>query len=158
MLKRNRVLIGWLLPAIFIRIFSLFPNAVEEYYATGIYPYISGLQRILFGWIPFSIGDFLYAAVVIYLITATFRIYRVWRNKNFNRNYFISKFRKSITALLIVYVLFNLLWGLNYNRLGIAQQVGITPGNYSTEELGEVVQAIIYKLNALEARAHVRMP
>ena len=158
MLRRNRVLIGWLLPAIFIRIFSLFPQAVEQYYATGLYPYISRLQRILLGWIPFSIGDLLYAGAVIYLLTALFRMYRVWRNKNFNRNYLLAKLRKSVTTILIVYVLFNLLWGLNYNRLGIAQQVGISPGKYSREELAKVVEAIIYKLNALEASAHLRMP
>jgi hypothetical protein len=158
MLKRNRVLIVWLSLAVCIHIFSLFPSAVEKWYATGIYPLISQLQRILFGWIPFSIGDLLYAAVVIYLISAVFRIYRVWRQKHFNRVYLVSKFRKTITILLAVYVLFNLLWGLNYNRLGIAQQVGITPGKYSKEELVDVVQKIVYKLNILEAAAHQQLP
>src|SRR5687768_13012357 len=102
MLKRNRLLIAWLLLAICIRIFSLFPVAVEKWYATGIYPLISQIQRILFGWIPFSIGDLLYAAVIIYLITAVFRIYKVWRRKHFNRSYFFLKLRKFITILLAI--------------------------------------------------------
>ena len=158
MLKRNRFLIAWILLAICIRIFSLFPVAVEKWYSTGIFPVISQLQRIVFGWIPFSIGDLLYAAVIIYLITAVYRMYKVWRRKHFNRNYLLIKFRKLITILLAVYVLFNLLWGLNYNRLGIAQQVGITPGKYTKEDLSTVVQQIIYKLNHLEGRAHLKMP
>ena len=66
----------WLIPlmlAVSIKIFSFFPDAVEKYYSTGIYPSIARLLRLLFGWVPFSVGDFLYAACFIYLIISLIR-------------------------------------------------------------------------------------
>lgn len=65
--KKNAwlILIGL---AIVIKIFSFFPDAVEKYYATGIYPVIASVQRILFGWLPFSVGDLLYGTVVVWLL------------------------------------------------------------------------------------------
>lgn len=150
MFKRNRGLFIWLVLALLIRIYSLFPNAVEKYYSTGVYPVIGQIQRLLFGWIPFSIGDLLYAGVIIYLISSVVRLYRVIRYKKFNNQFVLIKLRKWITILLVVYVTFNLLWGLNYNRLGVASQLQIEPGKYSKEEITEVVQLIVNKLNSLD--------
>ena len=153
MLKRNRALFIWLVLALCIRIFSLFPDAVEAYYSNGLYPVIGQIQRLLFGWIPFSIGDLLYAAVIIYLFSSVSRLYKVIRYKKFNNEFVLSKLKKWITVLLVIYVTFNLLWGLNYNRQGVASQLQIRPGKYSKEELTEVVQLIVNKLNSLEQSA-----
>jgi hypothetical protein len=48
--KRYR---SWLIPLLIvavIKIFSFFPEAVEKYYSTGIYPFISIFPRLAFGW------------------------------------------------------------------------------------------------------------
>jgi len=47
----------WLIPLLIvtvIKIFSFFPEAVEKYYSTGIYPVISIFPRLVFGRIPFA--------------------------------------------------------------------------------------------------------
>src|SRR5579863_6520027 len=62
--------------AVFIMVFANFPAAVEKYYSRGIYPIIARMQRLLFGWIPFSIGDLLYAAVVVLLLVWLVRVIR----------------------------------------------------------------------------------
>jgi len=33
------------------------PAFIEDYYSNGIYPNIAAFLRIIFGWIPFSVGD-----------------------------------------------------------------------------------------------------
>ncbi len=75
----------WVIPfilAVCIKIFSFFPDAVEKYYSTGIYPVISRLQRLLFGWIPFSVGDILYAACFTYLVFSLVNFFvRAFRRK-----------------------------------------------------------------------------
>ncbi len=66
-LLQNRLLIVLLIIAFAIKVFSLNEEWVETYYTYGIYPSISSFLRILFGWIPISMGDILYtiAAVAI---------------------------------------------------------------------------------------------
>lgn len=157
MLKRNRVLLTWIFLALLIRTFSLFPHAVETYYANGVYPIIAQMQRILFGWIPFSIGDLLYAAAFIYLVTSILRLIRSIRQRKFNKEFIRMKLRKWTTVMIAIYVLFNLLWGLNYNRQGVASQLNIKPGKYSKEELKAVAQHLVDNLNALEPEAHGQM-
>ena len=52
-----------------------------------------------------------------------------------------------IKFLLWVYIFFNVLWGLNYSRLGIAYQLHLPNAEYSTEELHDLSCDILEKLN-----------
>ena len=48
---------------VFIVLYGIFrhePTLTEQWYSTGIYPYIGRTERFLLGWIPFSVGDVLY--------------------------------------------------------------------------------------------------
>jgi hypothetical protein len=47
-----------------------------------------------------------------------------------------------LRVVLIVYLLFNMLWGLNYNRQGIAAQLGLAVAPYETEELTALVRGL----------------
>ena len=115
----------WLFVVTFlIKLFSFFPAAVEKYYANGAYPYIGMTLRLLFGWIPFSMGDILYAVVTIYLLRKCYRFCRAAFRKQVKRAHLVAAFEKTAIFLLWVYVLFNLLWGLNYDRPPIHQKMG----------------------------------
>lgn len=142
-----------------IKLFSLFPEAVENWYSAGIYPAISQTQRILLGWIPFSVGDLLYAAVIIYLGYKLFRFLKKLFRKEVNKNYLWYATRWLVYKAGWVYVLFNGLWGLNYNRLGIAEQLGLKKERYTKEDLGDVMTELAFKLNSLDSAAHLnRLP
>lgn len=139
--------------AIAIRIFSLYPAAVEKYYAQGIYPVITAALRFLLGWIPFSIGDILYGLAVLYLIRGLFRLIRRIFQKNTNRQYWLKAARQTAFIVLWVYVIFNGFWGLNYNRIGIAQQLNLKVTAYTAEELTQVLTLTIDKLHLLDTAA-----
>jgi uncharacterized membrane protein len=139
--------------AIVIKVFSLFPDAVERYYAGGIYPVISGAQRILFGWIPFSVGDLLYAFVVIVLLVRLYRMVKLVVRRKTNRQYWKNTLALTVFVVLSVYVSFNLLWGLNYNRQGIAAQLKMNPGKYDKNDLYRLMSAIVVRLNSLDSVA-----
>ena len=55
-----------------IRWMAASPDWVEQWYSRGLYPYLSGFFRRLYGWVPFSVGDLLYlgllAAFLIWLV------------------------------------------------------------------------------------------
>src|SRR5579871_684494 len=146
--KRKITWIILIIVCITIKIFSLFPAAVEYYYSTGIYPVIAHALRILFGWIPFSVG-------VIWGIVKAISFLRKLFLGRLKWVYFLYVLQKIIFIFLWIYVLFNLLWGLNYNRLGIASQLQLNVKTYSTEELSEVLQMIVERLNATDSLAQV---
>ncbi|HEV2354664.1 MAG TPA: DUF3810 domain-containing protein, partial [Puia sp.] len=57
---------------------------------------------------------------------------------------------------LWVYVIFNLFWGLNYNREGIADQLGLEVRPYSTADLDTLANVALSELSRLDipARMH----
>jgi hypothetical protein len=138
-----------------IRIFASFPQAVEKYYSTGAYPYISALQRILLGWIPFSIGDIFYAFAGVYLLYSAIRFIRRIVNKKADRKYYKKVALNFITVALTVYVVFNLFWGLNYNRLGIDYQLKLNKLDYNNEDLTQVARLVAQKMNELQPASKI---
>ncbi|WP_205510746.1 DUF3810 domain-containing protein [Longitalea arenae] len=141
--------------AIIIKIFSLFPDAVETYYATGIYPVISKLQRFLFGWLPFSAGDIFYGLIIIWLLNKVYLTTRRIVKKQTNKKYWLHALLQTAFAVVVIYVSFNALWGLNYNRRGVAYQLGLKVERYSKDDLVQLMQQIVVRLNALDSPARV---
>jgi hypothetical protein len=148
----------WLIPlicAVSIKIFSFFPEAVEKYYSTGFYPLISRLPRILFGWIPFSVGDILYTACLIYLIISLSRFFvRAFRRK-LHRQYLRLCLKRCISIALWIYLVFNILWGLNYDRLPIAQQMQLETSLYSKEDLKTLTGLLVSKMNGIDSASRL---
>jgi len=146
---RYIVLFSLLGVALAIKIFSWFPAAVERYYSQGIYPAISRMLRWLFGWVPFSIGDILYAIAGILIISAIWKLIRAIIQKRVNSSWLLRSGVRVMTWWLCIYIVFNLFWGLNYNRLGIAHQAGLEVTRYKTAELDTLVNLLIVRMNQL---------
>ncbi|MBZ5857011.1 DUF3810 domain-containing protein [Flavihumibacter profundi] len=135
--------------ALFIKIFSLFPSAIEKYYSNGAYPVISRVLRWLFGWIPFSIGDIFYAIAALLLLAGCWKLIRSIRQKKVNLDWLLRLGVKVMTVWLWVYIIFNVFWGLNYNRLGIADQAGLNVTEYHNAEVDTLVVTLIDRMNRL---------
>ena len=136
-----------IISAIAVKWISLYPDWVEKYYTYGIYPVISKVQRILFGWIPFSIGDLFYGFLILVIILKTFQFFKLLFRKKLNKEYFIAGLQQFIFFFLFVYVFFNLLWGLNYNRLGIASQLNLDMKKYTVADLDSFTTILQKRLN-----------
>lgn len=133
---------------ILIKWVSLYPGWVERNYTYGIYPLVSKIQRFLFGWIPFSIGDLFYAFVMIVILFRIGKFFKYLFQRKLTRRYFSLALQQGIFLFLLIYVCFNLLWGLNYNRTGVAGQFGLSEKTYSEGELDTLCQALQLRLNA----------
>ncbi|NML22102.1 DUF3810 domain-containing protein [Pseudoflavitalea sp. G-6-1-2] len=153
MLSKNKWLTGFIVLAVGIRIFSLFPEAVERYYSNGIYPVTAGLQRILFGWIPFSIGDIYYAVLILLLLNKLIILVKKLRRKQADKQYWLRGGKQFVWVVVLVYVGFNGLWGLNYNRTGIAEQLGLKVEKYSKDDLVAVMETIRERLQQTDSAA-----
>ncbi|RYD95881.1 MAG: DUF3810 family protein, partial [Sphingobacteriales bacterium] len=118
--------------------FSASAARVERGYSQGIYPAIGRTLRILFGWLPFSFGDLLYFAAGLFLLFRVLRLLRWLFRRQLRAHIHPAPFVRTAKVLLIVYLLFQGLWGLNYSRQGIAVQAGLRPEPADTARLGEL--------------------
>jgi hypothetical protein len=158
---RKRIAINWFIVitlCLLIKIFSFFPYAVERYYTNGLYPFIAHTQRFLFGWIPFSIGDVFYFIAGIYLIVKIYRFSRAIARRQVTRRLLLHSLKQVSFVCLIIYVVFNVLWGLNYNRVSMAEQLNLPVKRYSTENLRSMMQVLVGKLNAYHFSARAYRP
>jgi len=133
--------------AILIFIFGFFPNLVETYYSNLLYPIISSAQRGVSSFFPFAIGDFLYALLIIYSIAQVIVFIRK-REKTKNDYLFFGS--KCLNFVLIIYISFKLLWGLNYSRPRINEQLKISDKSYQKEQLLKLSSFFLQKLKSLE--------
>lgn len=136
-----------LLTVLLLKLFSLQPAWVERYYSHGLYPHIARGLRLLLGWLPFSMGDLLYAAAVIFLFYAAWRLLLLIRARRLKGSIRNILYRVMKTALWI-YLFFNVLWGLNYNRLGISSHLGLTGHAYGAQDVRVLAQTLQDRLNA----------
>ena len=68
MKKKYYLPLGLLIQIVLVQIISFFPEFIEGFYSNGLYISISYFSRIIFGFIPFSIGDFGYLFAILFLI------------------------------------------------------------------------------------------
>jgi len=148
----NRLMKSWswvvlIILTILIKWASWYPGWVERNYSQGVYPFIARVQRILFGWIPFSIGDLFYAFLILVIIFRTYKFFRFLFQRKLTRQFFVIAMQQGIFFILFIYVFFNLLWGLNYNRQGIAHQLNLEVKKYTLQDLDTITSLMQNRVN-----------
>jgi hypothetical protein len=146
-LLRDRFLVFLALLAVLIKLFSLNGSWVERYYTNGLYPVLSASLRFLFGWVPFSLGDLLYIAAGLFLLFKVIKVIRLLVNKQLISYLSVRHVAKYIRILLGIYILFNLCWGLNYDRKGSAHQLSLDMAKYSVRDLFILTDLLQQRLN-----------
>lgn len=130
-----------------IHIYAADPHRVESWYSGKIYPQIASFFRIVLGKVPFSIGDILYAAVIAFLLWRIVILVWLWKKKKVSRQIITGKLLSFLIVALSIYIIFNILWGLNYNRTGIHEQMGFEREKYSKEELIQINALLLREVN-----------
>lgn len=141
----------WALLALILFLISECNDVVERYYASGVYPYISVALRFITGFIPFSVGDFFYLLILVYFIIKLF-LWLKCLKKHSTDNFFAVIFVSIITGLLKLYVVFMVLWGLNYNRSSIDKQLQLAPHNYDTASISLITNELIDTVNSIRRK------
>lgn len=126
---------------------------VLQFYTQGLYPWVALTLRTLLGWIPISIGDLLYATFILWMIWQSYRLIKQRKRWLQDRIFLYQKMKKISLLILLPYVLFNLMWGLNYNRPAVMKQFHLHTDSITQEDMRILMQHIIHKLNHLEAAA-----
>ena len=107
-------------PSIWILLFAacllapFYPELISIYYTQGLFRYGTSGLRFLFGSIPFAFGELVYLIIIILLIINV--LIHISSLKSFNyitqKGWFILT--KLSWFIVKLYVVFQLIWGLNY--------------------------------------------
>jgi hypothetical protein len=130
-----------------IRLFTFRPDWVELYYSNGIYPVISSGFRALTGLLPFSLGDLVYLFLGCWLLADLIRLIRKVKKGTYNRATLVRNSLSYTRYILFIYLAFNLLWGLNYDRKGIASQLDLDLSDTGEANLKMVAGILANKVN-----------
>ena len=148
--KKIIIIFFLLLGCLVIHFFSIDAERVENNYSLTFYPFIASKFRILFGWIPFSIGDILWLFFIIFLVRQLFLFFRfvlIKKRRLLNKENGIQFVYSFLLFTTIFYILFNIFWGINYNREGIATQLNLPLKKYSLTELKNINVLLVKKIN-----------
>jgi hypothetical protein len=142
-IQKKHLLLSLLLPIqiILVQVAGEYPAFIELYYSNGVYPIISRFLRLLFGWVPFSVGD-----LMIAILSFTFFrfIYRLIKSRF--KNWIPKAFH--LTAILSgIYFCFYLFWGLNYYRAPLGETLAYNQKEYSTNQLISTTNYVVEQLN-----------
>jgi hypothetical protein len=147
--RRSIILIG--ITALLL-VFGFFPDLVLYIYSNGIYVIISSVLRWISSFLPFAIGDILYGFLIIYALVKIFLFLKQVKQKRLTKE---QRFRVPLhlfNTILILYISFKLLWGLNYSRPSISKQLNISDEKYTVKELVLLGNFFINRLNELQPK------
>lgn len=128
---------------IFIKTLAFFPEVVERFYSNGLYVFTSKAERFFLGKIPFSVGDVLYAILIIYLLIS------IWKALKTGRKQWKDNLLKVLSGLSIFYFFFHLLWATNYYRVPLFEKMNIKR-EYSDDDLYAFTEKLIAKTNEVQ--------
>ncbi len=132
-----------LVQILFLKLAVYFPEWIEQYYSNGLYIRISHFSRIIFGKLPFSIGDCIYFILIVYILIWFWKQRKSWKRRWKNNTLTILGF------LSVLYFLFHMLWGLNYYRQPLFEKMKIER-DYSDADLLTFTKKLIAKTNAIQ--------
>ena len=156
LLKRSKTLqtihtFLWVGLALAILVYSFFPEAVSEYFSFGLFQYIGECLRTISGATHVPLGEYIYLLLFIILIIKLIECLFALKNK-FNIHSFwadILNFGKKLLIKIVqLYVVFMLLWGLNYRKSSPAQSFHLSiDTSYSEVQLDSLSLQLIEQLN-----------
>lgn len=149
--KRRLILPGFLIALITIgEALKTSPASIEMYYSRGIYPSIIGFLNRISGWIPFSLFEAVLYSLLFALLVGLFILgWRLFLKQQDERGRWTVSLLRFISVTLGFVILFNVLWGFNYHRLPLAEQMGIRMMMHSRSELSALCKDLIKETNAL---------
>ena len=148
--KKVLFIVFLLLVCMFIHFFSIDAERVEKNYSLTIYPFIATKFRILLGWIPFSVGDLLWLVLIIFLAKQLYLFFvflLIKKRRIITKETAIQSMYSFLLFTTIFYIFFNVFWGINYNRQGIARQLDLQLTAYSLDELKTINRLLVKKIN-----------
>ena len=145
---RQLIIAGLLAGLVFL--WGLSSSLAENLYASALYPVLSTGLRTISSIVPFPLGDVLYVVLIAYIVYGLVIFCRKLLKKQVHKTVAWLAVMQVVKFILILYIAFKLLWGLNYSRPSIAHKLGISNHKYTAQQLVALTELIIQRINHLE--------
>lgn len=158
-LKIKKQLLVTTTVSILIFLLGLSSDLTEKLYSEFFYKHLSIVLRTISGVFPFSLGDVLYVLLILFSFYLLFKYFKSLKASNFNKRLLYLMPLQVLNTGLILYIAFKLLWGLNYSRPSVAEQLKIGNEKYNPEQLVALGRLLIKKINTVQTeRLKVQVP
>ena len=126
---------------------------VEAWYSTAVYPRLERSITPIANGVPFAFLDLLLIALVLALVVSlTLAVRHAWQTRTIGRlARVVGHFVATAAAL---YILFLLLWGLNYRRVQMPDRLVIEGASPTPEQVVELGLTAVGQMNTLYEAAH----
>jgi len=150
LLKRVAVILLLALAIFVLMQLADHPKWVERYYSEGFYIFICRVLHPVFNLFPFSIGDVIYIAIIVYLIYKTIGFFKLlFKKKLKETSIMLLGLVIGVQAGILAFYLF---WGMNYFRPSAAERLNLRDTSFTTADLQAVTQLLIDSVNTTRAR------
>lgn len=148
-LSRWLISLSILLLSIFLQtLASFFPEKIETYYSRSIYPYIGQVFSLFNKLVWFSIAELLLLLLFISIITwAVYQANLLYKKHLTKKEFFIKNLWRFTIAINLGLLFFLLLWGLNYQKQPLKENLKLKSRQVDSKELIKVCEYFIDKTN-----------
>lgn len=131
------------------QISGYYPHVTEKIYSSYIYKLIGHGISSMTGFLPFSLAEVAIVGAVIftfgYFFANTLKLFGPGERDATLKRLIINLF----TAAGIIYFSFQILWGINYNRVELLELLGLEAKASTTEELYGLCEDLLSRANEL---------
>jgi hypothetical protein len=124
-----------------------FPQQTEYLYSLHIYPILTQIISPITGFFPFAVVEI--CLYVLILLCLVFIIRGIINIKSFRLIMIVSFIIKIAGTLALMYFIFTIMWGLNYNRLPLEQSLSYKSGVVTKTELAAMLTSELSEINAI---------
>ena len=129
--------------------------AVERFYSTGAYPWMQRATTALSNLVPFALFDVLIVVVVVAWVGCAIRDLR--RTRRGSGGVVSAAIRiggRTVVWAAALYLIFLLVWGMNYRRIPLAAKLRVDSEAVTTDAARRLAEISVEQLNALHQVAH----
>jgi len=134
---------------------AFFPSIVERIYSNGVYPVIGRSFSIITGFLSFSVAEVIVILLFLLIIISIIRTsILLIREKGTRKEATFRFFGNALVLGSIIYFGFVITWGLNYNRLPLADIANFNIQPITVQELVNVSEDLIDRANELREKVY----
>ncbi len=123
-------------------------DGMAQWYTLHIYPVIVGTVGRVFGWFPVSAAEILLYLTIALALAGFFRLILRLALKKGGKKEAAHYFSGIWLTASILFFLYTLNCGINYQRLSFSEQEDIRTGEYSVDELIRVCEILTREVNS----------
>ncbi len=120
-------------------LFQAYPYLTEHFYSRGFFQVVRNILDYLLGWMPFPLVYLLFAFLLWKLGKGIRHL--IWDKTRSLLPRLLQSGRHLLSFCCATVALFYWLWGYNYNRVPIEEQLALPPVSLTTEDIKTTLEA-----------------